>query len=82
MLALTPWGLNHIILNWLRIIYLDHDDYILQVFCHLFCEMYDHRACTEEELLGASILLLNLEMALSHLKITTIIMINNNVLPS
>lgn len=81
MLALAPWGLNHIILNWLRIICLDHDDYILQVFCHLFGEMYDHRARTEEELSGASILLLNLEMALSHLKVATITMINNNVLP-
>lgn len=44
--------------------------------------MHDHRACTKKELLDAFILLLNLEMAQSHSKIITIIiMINNNALP-
>lgn len=49
-------------------------NHILQVFCHLICEMHDHRSPTWKELLDAFILLLNLEMALSHLKIITIIM--------
>lgn len=44
--------------------------------------MHGHRVCIQKELLDAFISLLNLEMALSHLKIITIIiMINNNVLP-
>lgn len=43
--------------------------------------MYGHRSCPWKELLDAFTLLLNLEMALSHLKIITIIiMINNNTL--